>query len=130
VRSPTRIAAATTLTVEALVVVFAGLVAKDLSSLGLGAALGISGALAVACLVGAGLVGRPGGYVVGSVLQVLVIGFGFWVHAMFVVGAIFTGLWVLGLVMGTRAEAEARRRWGPVTGTRPDSPSDSGPTPG
>ena len=111
-RSPTRIAAATTLTCEALVVVFAGLVAKDLSSLSLGAALGISGGLALACLLAAGMLRSRAGYVLGSALQVAVIAFGFWVHAMFVVGVIFAGLWIVGLVMGTRAEREAERRWG------------------
>lgn len=111
-RSPTRIAAATTLTCEALVVFFAGLVAKDLSSLSLGAALGISGALSLACLLTAGMLGRRGGYVAGSLLQVLVVGYGFWLPAMFFVGLLFAGLWAMALVMGTRAEREARLSWG------------------
>ena len=116
-RSPTRIIAATTLTCEALVVIFAGLVAKDLSELSVGAALGISGALAVACLIGAGMLRTRRGYVVGSALQVLIIGYGFWLPTMFIVGAIFAGLWVLALVMGTRAEREAERRWGQPSAT-------------
>jgi hypothetical protein len=103
--------AATTLTCEALVVIFAGLVAKDLSSLSLGQALGISAALAIGCLVAAGMLRSRSGYVVGSVLQVLVIGYGFWLHTMFFVGALFAGLWITSLVMGTRAEAEALRRY-------------------
>ena len=70
------------------------------------------------------------GYVLGSVLQLCIIGYGFWLHAMFVVGVIFTALWVTGLVMGTRAEREAERRWGPVTGTRSSGPSDPGTTAG
>jgi hypothetical protein len=112
VRSPTRIAAASTLTCEALVVMFAGLVAKDLSSLSLGAALGITSALAVGCLLAAGMLRSRSGYVLGSVMQVLVFGFGFWVHSMFFLGAVFALLWVLSIVLGTRAEAEAERRWG------------------
>lgn len=119
-RSPTRIFAATTLSCEALVVIFAGLVAKDLSSLSLGAALGISAALAVGCLLAVGMLRSRRGYVVGSVLQVLIIGYGFWLSAMFVVGALFTALWIFSLVMGPRAEREAERRWG--TAAAPSSP--------
>jgi hypothetical protein len=104
--------AATTLTCEALVLVFAGLVAKDLSSLSVGAALGITSALAVACLLAAGMLRNSSGYVLGSVLQVLVFGFGFWVHTMFFVGVMFTALWVASIVMGERAQRIAQERWG------------------
>jgi len=104
--------AATTLTCEALVVMFAGLVAKDLSSLSVGAALGISAALAVACLIAAGLLRNRAGYIAGSALQVLIFGFGFWVHSMFFLGLLFTGLWVLSLVLGERAVKTAEQRWG------------------
>jgi uncharacterized protein DUF4233 len=130
-RSPTRIIAATTLTCEALVVIFAGLVAKDLSELSLGAALGISAVLAVACLVTAGMLRSRRGYVVGSLLQLLIIGYGFWLPTMFIVGTLFTALWILALVLGTRAEREAERRWGkPSAGGRaPLTASPSGPLP-
>jgi hypothetical protein len=73
------------------------------------------------------MLGSRRGYVVGSVLQLLIIGYGFWLHTMFFVGVLFAGLWVLSLVMGTRAEREAERRWGP----RPGSPGSSAlPLPG
>ena len=54
-RSPRRTLAAATLSLEAFVVFFAGLVAKDLSSLSTPAALGLFCGLAVACLLTAGL---------------------------------------------------------------------------
>ena len=111
-RSPTRIMAATTLSLEALVVLFAGLVAKDLSSLSVGAALGITSALALALFVAAGMLRRRAGYLLGSALQVLVFGFGFWVHTMFFVGVMFTALWITSLVMGERAKKIAEERWG------------------
>jgi hypothetical protein len=130
VRSPTRIFAATTLSCEALVVIFAGLVAKDLSSLSLGAALGISAALAVGCLLAAGMLRTRRGYVVGSILQVLIIGYGFWLPAMFGVGALFAALWVFSLVMGTRAEREAERRWGAAaSGADPAAPNPAAANP-
>jgi hypothetical protein len=104
--------AATTLAAEAFVVFFAGLVAKDLSSLSTGAALGISAAISIACLVAAGALRSTAGYVLGSVLQVWIIGYGFWLHSMFGVGAIFAVLWITSLVLGTRMERENRERFG------------------
>ena len=106
--------AATTLAAEAFVLFFAGLVAKDLSTLSFGAALGISGALAVACLVAAGSLRGRGGYLLGSLLQVGIIGFGFWLHSMFFVGGLFAVLWVVSLVLGTRMERENAERFGAV----------------
>jgi hypothetical protein len=111
VRSPTRTLAAATLCFEALVVLFAGLVAKELSSLSEGAAVGLAAGLAVACFVTAGLLRHPAGYVLGSVLQVAVVASGFWVPAMFFLGGVFAVLWYLALRLGRRAEAEARARW-------------------
>jgi hypothetical protein len=110
VRSPTRTLAASTLFFEALVVFFAALVAKDLSSLSTGAALGLFGGLAIACLLTAGLLRHPAGYVVGSVLQIAVVCSGFWVPMMFFLGGVFALLWFLALRLGRRAEAEARAR--------------------
>jgi uncharacterized protein DUF4233 len=106
VRSPTRAIAASTLVFEALVVFFAGLVAKELSSLSTGAALGLAGGLSLACLVTAGLLRHPAGYVVGSVLQVAVVAAGFWVPVMFFLGALFAVIWFAGLRLGRRVEAE------------------------
>jgi hypothetical protein len=111
VRSPTRILAASTLGFEALVVFFAGLVAKDLSSLSTGAALGLTGGLALACLVTAGLLRHRIGYAVGWVLQVAVVGLGFWVPAMFLLGGVFAVLWFFALRLGRQAEADAAARW-------------------
>jgi hypothetical protein len=71
---------------EGLVVVFAAPVAEDLSSLSVGQALGSGGALAVACLVAAGLLRAPGGYAFGWVLQVLVLTTGIWVPMMCIAG--------------------------------------------
>ena len=107
-RSPTRTLAASTLGFEALVVFFAGLVAKDLSSLSTGAALGMTGGLAVACLLTAGLLRHPAGYAVGWVLQVAVVGLGFWVPVMFLLGGVFAVLWFFALRIGRQLEAAAQ----------------------
>jgi len=66
--------------------------------------------LAVACLVAAGLLGGSAGYVLGSVLQVAVLAAGFLLPAMFVMGALFGGLWVLAIVLARKADRYAALR--------------------
>lgn len=85
---------------------FAGLVAKDLSSLGAGTALGFGGGLAVACVVVAGLLRSRAGVAAGWVLQALVLVTGFWVPMMFFLGAVFAGLWLTALRVGERIDRE------------------------
>jgi hypothetical protein len=97
--------AAMLLTFEALVVVFAALVASQLSGLGQGAALTAGGLLAVACLVVAGLLRFRWGYWLGSFLQIVLMATGFIVPAMFFLGAVFAALWVVALRMGARFRA-------------------------
>jgi Protein of unknown function (DUF4233) len=104
-RAPRRTLAAATVSLEAFVF-FAGLVAKDLSSLSTGAALGLFSALAVACLLTAGLLRRPWGYGVGWVVQATVIASGFWVPVMFFLGGVFAVLWWVALSQGARIERE------------------------
>jgi hypothetical protein len=65
------------------------------------------GTLAIAAVLLAGVVGRPGrgaALVAGCVLQALVIAAGVLVPAMYALGAIFAGFWVLAIWMGRRAE--------------------------
>jgi hypothetical protein len=63
------------------------------------------GALAVAALVIAGLVGRPGqGWTLigGTVLQVAVIATGVVVPVMYALGVIFGALWLTAIWLGRR----------------------------
>jgi hypothetical protein len=101
-RSPGRAVGATVLCCEALVVLFAGLVAKDVSRLGQGQALGLAGGLALALVLTAGLLGRPFGRLLGSAIQAAVVAAGIWVPVMFVIGPIFVLLWVAALRLETR----------------------------
>ena len=105
-RSPRRTLAASTVTLEAFVVFFAGLVAKDLSPLSTGASLAVFGGLAVACLLTAGLLRRPWGYAFGWLVQAAAIATGFWVPVMFFLGALFAVLWFVALQQGARIERE------------------------
>lgn len=101
--------AASILVFEGLVVFFATLVALDLADVDDSTAWWVGGTLAGACVVTAGLLRRPWGYLVGSALQLLVVAAGFVVPAMFLLGPVFAGLWVLALHLGRKvARLQAR----------------------
>ena len=44
--------------------------------------------------------GKPGGYIFGSLLQVAMLASGFWIWGMFFVGAIFAGMWIWAMIAG------------------------------
>jgi hypothetical protein len=102
--------AAATLVLEAFLVFFATLVAVALSDLPNDAVWAGGGALALACVVAAGTVRRPGGLVLGWVLQVLVLATGFWVPAMFALGGVFVLIWAWLLSVGRRIDRD-RAAW-------------------
>ena len=113
-RSPKRALAASTVGLEAFVVLFAGLVAFGLTRRsdagavtgGDTRALVVCAVLALACLLVAGLLRRPWGYTAGTVLQVAVVATGFWVPTMFFLGLVFAALWIVALRTGARIERE------------------------
>jgi hypothetical protein len=59
-------------------------------------------ALAVLLILGAAMLRRPGGKVIGSVLQVLAIAGGVITWPMYVIGAAFGGLWIYWLRLWPR----------------------------
>ena len=123
--STPRLFCATVLVAEAFVVFFGMLVASALTDLPQGVVLTAGLAAALACLLVAGMLGRPGAYAVGSVLQVLLVATGFVVPAMFVMGGLFAALWVTALVLARRVEriqASGAYSAGPAAG-RPDTPT-------
>ncbi|RVX43575.1 uncharacterized protein DUF4233 [Nonomuraea polychroma] len=65
--------------------------------------------LAVLCVVAAGLLKRPFGYVLGSLVQVLAICTGFLVTAMFFLGTIFAALWITAIIVARRVEGATTR---------------------
>ncbi|MDQ1642346.1 MAG: hypothetical protein QOJ90_1697 [Actinomycetota bacterium] len=99
-----RLLAASVLVAEAFVIFFATLVAKDLSDVESSTVWLVGGAGALAALVVAGLLRRPWGYLLGSLLQVLVIAAGLVVPVMFFLGAVFAALWGLAILLGRRVE--------------------------
>ncbi|MEV4895038.1 DUF4233 domain-containing protein [Nonomuraea sp. NPDC055795] len=65
--------------------------------------------LAVLCVVAIGMLKRPVGYVVGSLVQVLAIATGFLVSMMFFLGAIFAALWITAIFVARRVEGVTSR---------------------
>ena len=96
----------TILVLEAILVFFATL-AGDGLRLGPSSSVWlVGGGLSLLLIVLSGFVSRPGGYVAGSVAQVLVLASGIWVPTMFVVGGIFVILWWVALRLGGRIDRE------------------------
>jgi hypothetical protein len=109
-RSARRQFAATILVLEAFVVGFAALVAFGLRAAEPAVVWGFGGGLVLSLVLAAGVLGRPGGYVVGSVLQVVVLAVGVVVPMMWVVGGVFVILWVVALRLGGRIDRERTER--------------------
>lgn len=109
-RSARRQFASTILVLEAFVVLFAALVAYGLREVDPAVVLLGGGALVLSLVLAAGVLRRPGGYVVGSVLQVALLATALVVPMMLVVGVIFVALWVTALRLGARIDRERAER--------------------
>src|SRR3954447_26072838 len=94
------------LVLEAVLVFFATLVAYGLRVADVGTVWWVGGGLTILLVLLSGFVSRPGGYVAGSVAQVLVLAGGLAVPMMFVVGVVFVVLWVVALRLGGRIDRE------------------------
>ncbi|GIG21813.1 hypothetical protein Cch01nite_25370 [Cellulomonas chitinilytica] len=96
----------TILVLEAVLVFFATLVAYGLRVSDVATVWWVGGGLTLLLIVLSGFVSRPGGYVAGSVAQVLVLAGGLVVPMMYVVGVVFVVLWVVALRLGGRIDRE------------------------
>ena len=97
-----RILGASVLTMEFLLMGFALLSAKDHAS---ALAIGIGGVIGVLSLVSAGLLKKKIGWIVGSIIQIGIVGYGFVVPTMFFIGGLFVALWISAIVVGRKGEA-------------------------
>jgi uncharacterized protein DUF4233 len=95
---------AAVLVFEGLVVLFATLVALDLSDESHATLWTMGSLFALACVLLAGFLRRPWAIAVGSGLQVALILTGFVVTVMFFLGALFAGLWFFAIYLGRRVE--------------------------
>jgi hypothetical protein len=103
-----KVLASAVLTMESLVMGFALLLAsKDHSN----AALMAGGAIAILFLLCVGLLRTRIGWVLGSALQIALIGFGVVVTPLYFLGALFGGLWIAAIIVGGKGEA-ARAAFG------------------
>ncbi len=97
-----RVLSAAVLTMEAFVMGFAVLLAMGEHT---GGALTLGGVIAIAALLTAGLMKKRIGWIIGSILQVAMIGYGYFVTPMYFMGALFAGLWVTAFLVGRKGEA-------------------------
>jgi len=81
---------------------FALLIAKDDASL---TEIILGAVLAILFIFNAGLLKRKGGYLLGSFLQIFLIGYGLVVPHMYYMGGVFTTLWIIAILLGRRGEA-------------------------
>ncbi|MEN9736658.1 MAG: hypothetical protein RL129_1369 [Actinomycetota bacterium] len=97
-----RVLTSAVLTMEFMVIGFAMLLVDDKQS---ALAIWLGWLIAILLLVAAGLMKKRVGFILGSTLQVALIGYGFYVPAMFFMGALFAGLWIAAVVVGRKGEA-------------------------
>lgn len=71
----------------------------------LGLAFGLGGTAMLLCLVAAGLLRRPIGWVLAWAAQLACVALGFAVDMMFAVGGMFLLLFVISFLLGRRLEA-------------------------
>lgn len=105
-RSVKRSLASIVLGFEVVVVFLAALVFYGLGALPPGVALG-GGAVIVAVFIATIAALRfPWAYVVGWILQAVLLASGLLNPVMFIVGGIFAGMWVYSMVTGTRIDKQ------------------------
>ena len=109
-RSIRRSMCAGMLVLQAVVLFLTGAVTIGMTDLGVARSLCLGVGLAALCLLAAGLVGRPGGYPLGWLVQVVSVALGFVVTAMFFVGLVFAVLWGAAYFLGIKIDRERAER--------------------
>jgi Protein of unknown function (DUF4233) len=128
-RSIRRAMCAGMLVLQAVVLFLTGVVTIGMTDIGAVASLSLGLGLSVLCVVAAGMLGRPGGYALGWAVQVVSIGLGFVVTAMFFLGVVFGGLWATAYFLGIKIDRERAERsvleeqWRTQQGPAPGSPA-------
>lgn len=68
-------------------------------------ALALGGVIAALLVVAVATLRRRVGWILGSALQIAMIGYGFVVAPLFFLGSLFLGLWVAAIIVGRKGEA-------------------------
>ena len=82
----------------------------EVASVPVGTALWIGLGLMVACIVAAGMLRHPWAYYVGWAIQVASLALGFVTSFMFILGAVFLGLWAGAFFLGAKIDRERAER--------------------
>ena len=93
---------------ELIVVFLATLVIFGLSDLPPWVTLGGGALLCLIMVATIGLLRFPWAYWIGWAVQVVIVATGFLNPAMFVVGALFAGMWVYCMITGTRIDRQQK----------------------
>lgn len=93
------------LSFEAVMMLLSILVLNGFSALSVEAAATVGGGMAAACIVAIGGLGRPWGYALGHVLQVVMVAMGALALPILFIGLLFAGLWVAAYLIGVRVDA-------------------------
>jgi len=101
-----RMLGSSVLVMEAFTMGFALLIAMNSSD---SWELILGGVLAIMLLLTPGLLKGKSGWVVGSLLQIPLIGYGMVVTSMYVLGGIFALLWIAAILVGRAGEAARAR---------------------
>jgi hypothetical protein len=97
-----RVLGSAVLVMEFFVMGFALLIAKDNHE---GSKIIAGGVIAILLLLAPGLLKKRTGWILGSILQFLMIAYAVVVPSMAIVGLIFGGLWIAAIVVGRKGEA-------------------------
>ena len=97
-----RVLGSAVLVMEFFVMGFAMLLAKDNHGT---SAIIVGAVIALLLLLTPGLLKKRTGWILGSALQIVMIGYAVVVPSMAIVGLIFGGLWIAAIVVGRRGEA-------------------------
>jgi len=97
-----RVLGSAVLVMEFLVMCFALLLAKDNHE---GSTIIAGAVIAVLLLLTPGLLKKRTGWILGSILQILMIAYAVVVPSMAIVGLLFGGLWIAAIVVGRKGEA-------------------------
>jgi hypothetical protein len=95
---------------QAVVLFLTGVVSIGTTDIGAGTSLALGLGLAVLCVVAAGMLGRPGGYALGWLVQLVSIALGLVITAMFFLGVVFAILWGTSYFLGIRIDRERGER--------------------
>lgn len=96
-----RVLASSVLGMEIFVIGFAILLAKDTGSTG----IWIGAIIALLLIYTTSQMKKKRGWVLGSILQFALIGYGYFVGAMYLMGGLFAALWISAVVVGRKGEA-------------------------